>query len=98
MTTHKTKTMEKYELWETGKAKTDSRLFVRSDHNGDRLRAKLPEDAKITWEVEAEDFFHAMTAYWEHMGRGVYTTADHIFPGEELNLEPEETELDEGSA
>ena len=76
--------MEKYELWESGRGKKIRRLFVRSDHNGDRLRKKLTKSAKITWEVEAETHHHAMVAYWKHMDRGEYTAVDHIFPGDEL--------------
>ena len=79
--------MNTYELWEDFTGEEVSRLFVRSDENGDRLRAKLEDTAEKTWEVEAETFFHAMQSYWEHMNRGEYTTADHIFPGEELSNE-----------
>ena len=76
--------MNKYELWESGKGKKIKRLFVRSDHNGDLLRKKLTKSAKITWDISAETFYHAMLAYWKHMDRGEYTTESHIFPGEEL--------------
>ena len=76
--------MNTYELWEDFTGEEVSRLFVRTDHNGDRLRAKLKDTAEKTWEVEAVDFFDAMTKYWKHMKRGEYTTESHIFPGEEL--------------
>ncbi len=76
--------MSKYELWESGRGKKIKRLFVRSDHNGDRLRKKLTKAAKITWVTEGKTYFHAMTEYWKHMDRGDYFTKHHIFPGEEL--------------
>ena len=77
--------MNKYELWEAGKTmKTRKRLFIRSDHNGERIRRKLPKSAKKTWTVEAQDYFHAMTEYWKHMDFGTYGNEDHIFPGDEL--------------
>lgn len=74
----------KYELWESGRGKKIKRLFIRSDHNGDRIRKKLTKAAKITWKTEAETYFHAMQEYWNHMDRGVYTKESHVFPGEEL--------------
>lgn len=77
--------MNSYELWESGRGKKIKRLFIRSDHNGDRLRKKLTKAAKITWETSMyETYFHAMQGYWKHMNRGEYTTESHIFPGEEL--------------
>jgi len=76
--------MNKYELWESGKGNRVKRLFVRSDHNGERLRKRLTKSAKITWKAEAETYFHAMQEYWKFMARGEYTTESHIFPGEEL--------------
>ena len=76
--------MDKYELWESGRGKKIKRLFIRSDHNGDRVRKKLTKAAKITWETEAESYYHAMQEYWEHMDRGEYTNDSHIFPGDEL--------------
>ena len=76
--------MDKYELWESGKGKKIKRLFVRTDHNGDRLRKKLTKAAKITWKTTAETHYHAMVAYWKHMDRDAYTTKSHIFPGDEL--------------
>ena len=44
--------MEKYELWESGRGKKIKRLFIRSDHNGDRLRKKLTKSAKITYLID----------------------------------------------
>ena len=76
--------MNTYELWEDFTGEEVSRLFVRTDHNGDRLRAKLKDTAEKTWTVEAETHYHAMVAYWKHMNRGEFTAVDHIFPGEEL--------------
>ncbi len=36
----------------------------------------MPSDAVLTWTVEADTHFDAMTQYYEHMGWGTYTT-DH---------------------
>jgi len=86
--------MEKYELWVAGTTvETRQRLFVREDHNGDRLRKRLPEDAIVEWFCSADSFFEAMQKYWKYSGFGEYTSEDHIFPGEELL--PEVVEEDE---
>jgi len=34
----------------------------------------MPNDAALTWTVDAGSHFEAMTKYYEHMGWGTYTT------------------------
>lgn len=41
---------------------------------GDQARATLSPSARVTWTVEADSHFEAMTAYYEHQGWGTYTT------------------------
>ena len=34
----------------------------------------MPDDAVLTWTVDADSHFEAMTKYYEHMDWGTYTT------------------------
>lgn len=49
-------------------------IFCLAGHRGDRARSLLSPSARLTWTVEAESHFHAMTLYHEHMGWGTYMT------------------------
>lgn len=41
---------------------------------GDEARALLSPSACLTWTVDADSHFDAMTLYYEHMGWGTHTT------------------------
>jgi hypothetical protein len=61
-----------HELWED--PDESPYLFVLAGPHGDRARATLTGNAKLTWTVEASSLFEAMILYYEHQGWGVYTT------------------------
>jgi hypothetical protein len=61
-----------HELWE--EPGDSPFLFVQAGPGGDAARAMLPEDARLTWTVEAASYFEAMTKYYEHQGWGEWTT------------------------
>jgi hypothetical protein len=66
-----------HELWEDDDPEDGGRLtFVLAGPMGDEARSKLSGSARLTWTVEAESHFSAMTLYYEHMGWGTYTS-DH---------------------
>ena len=48
--------------------------FCLAGPQGDGARNLLSPNAEMIWEVEAESHFEAMTAYYELMGWGEYTT------------------------
>lgn len=61
----------KHELW-VDKEGLDT--FCLSGKRGDEARKHLGNGAKLSWTVEAESHFEAMTAYYKYRGYGVYTT------------------------
>jgi len=64
----------KHELWQgTGDAHADY-TFCLACPRGYDARKLLSPRAKLIWTVEADSHFAAMTAYYEHMGWGVYST------------------------
>ena len=46
--------------------------FCRAGPAGDSARALLHADATRVWQVEASNYFDAMTQYYAYMGWGVY--------------------------
>lgn len=66
-----------HELWEDP-ADDDgygpSLTFCLTGPRGDAARSLLSASARLTWTVEAESHFEALTLYYEHMGWGTYTT------------------------
>ncbi|MEQ4210161.1 hypothetical protein [Actinopolymorpha sp. B9G3] len=68
-----------HELWEDpddDEGAGPSLTFCLAGPRGDAARALLGKSARLTWTVNAESHFEAMTLYYEHMGWGTYTT-DH---------------------
>jgi hypothetical protein len=63
-----------HELWED--PDDGSLTLVLAGQRGDAARALLSKSARLTWTVEAESHFQAMTLYYEHMGWGPYTARD----------------------
>ena len=59
-----------HELW----VYPEGQLLCLAGQHGEQARADLPAGASLTWTVEAESHFEAMTKYYEHMGWGTYTT------------------------
>lgn len=60
-----------HELWDEGE---DGQTFCLAGPMGDDARASLGPTARLVWTVEAESHLEAMTAYWAHMGWGVYVS------------------------
>ena len=52
-----------HELW----VHSDGQTFCLSGPHGDDARFDLPDDARLTWTVEATSHFEAMTLYYAHM-------------------------------
>lgn len=48
--------------------------FCLAGAQGDSARALMGSDAKLVWEVEADNYFEAMTKYYAHMQWGEYRT------------------------
>jgi hypothetical protein len=66
----------KHELWtDIGDDGPDYTFCLTGSH-GNEARALLSPCAKLIWTVEAGSHFDAMSAYYEFMGWGAYTT-DH---------------------
>lgn len=62
-----------HELWED--PEDDGRYtFCLAGPMGDDARSRLSPSAQLTWTVEAESHFQAMTLYYAHQGWGTYTT------------------------
>jgi hypothetical protein len=61
-----------HELWEDPDGSPYS--FVLAGPLGDDARAMLTSRARLTWTVEAESHFEAMTKYYEHQDWGTYST------------------------
>jgi hypothetical protein len=59
-----------HELWVYEEGQT----FCLAGQQGEQARALMPDDAALTWTVDADSHFEAMTKYHEHMGWGTYTT------------------------
>lgn len=59
-----------HELW----VHDDGQTFCLADGHGDQARGMMPDDAVLTWTVDADSHFEAMTKYYEHMDWGTYTT------------------------
>ena len=49
-------------------------LFCLAGPRSAEARAMLSPSARLTWTVDADSHFEAMTLYYEHQGWGVYTT------------------------
>lgn len=62
-----------HELWEDADGGAYFTL-VLAGPCGAEARAALTDNARLTWTVEAESHFDAMTKYYEHQGWGTYTT------------------------
>jgi len=64
-----------HELWEDPTPDQGGYLtFCPAGPMGDEARATLSPSASLTWTVEAESHFEAMTLYYERQGWGTYTT------------------------
>lgn len=65
-----------HELWEDPEPGDHGAYltFCPAGPQGGPARATLSSAARLTWTVEAESHFEAMTLYYEHQGWGVYTT------------------------
>lgn len=62
-----------HELWDD--PESDGRYtFCLAGPMGDDARSTLSPSAQLTWTVEAESHFEAMTLYYAHQGWGTYTT------------------------
>jgi hypothetical protein len=67
--------MLKHELWkDIGGEQYSEYTFCLSGPRGDDARRSLSPHAKLIWTVEADSHFAAITAYYEFMGWGIYTT------------------------
>lgn len=62
----------KHELWEEKDG--GGYTLCLAGPRGDDARKLLGPDAKLIWTVEGESHFEVMTAYYEFMGWGEYTT------------------------
>ena len=62
-----------HELWEDPGSEGRYRFCLAGPH-GDQARSMLSSSARLTWSVEADSHFQAMTLYYEHMDWGTYTT------------------------
>ena len=62
----------KHELWK--EADGNGFTFCLAGSMGDGARKLLEPEAKLIWTVEASSYFEAMTAYYEFMNWGTYTT------------------------
>lgn len=62
--------MKLHELWE----EDDGNMFCLAGSEGDGARKLLSSNAKLIWTVEANSHFEAMTAYYNFMNWGEYTT------------------------
>ena len=61
----------KHELWED----VDGlHTFCLTGPHGDGARSLLSPGAKLIWTVEAGSHYEAMTAFYEFVGYGVYST------------------------
>lgn len=60
-----------HELWDDPSA-DGQYTFCLSGPRGDAARATLSPGARLSWSVEADSHFQAMTLYYEHMGWGHY--------------------------
>jgi hypothetical protein len=61
----------KHELWQDDEGDL---TFCLAGPRGEGARKLTGENAKLIWTVEADSHFKAMTAYYEFMGWGTYTT------------------------
>jgi hypothetical protein len=61
----------RHELWDEGGGHM---TLCLAGPMGDAARAMLEPGARLVWQVEAGSHFEAMTLYYKHLGRGVYTT------------------------
>jgi len=57
-----------HELW----IESTGQTFCLAGPNGDAARALLEPGARLTWTVNADSHFEAMTKYYEHMVWGTY--------------------------
>jgi len=65
----------KHELWkDIGGDEHSEYTFCLANQHGDGARKRLSPHAKLIWTVEADSHFEAMTAYYQFMGWGTYTT------------------------
>jgi hypothetical protein len=62
-----------HELWEDGESE-GRWTFCLAGPMGDDARSQLGPQAQLVWTVEADNHIEAMTAYYAHMGWGVYTS------------------------
>jgi hypothetical protein len=62
-----------HELWDDPNEE-GRYTFCLAGPKGDGARATLSSTARLTWTVEADSHFQAMTRYYEHMGWGRYET------------------------
>ena len=60
-----------HELWDEADG---TQTFCLAGSLGDEARARLTHPARVVWTIDAVSHFDAMTAYYEHMGWGEYTT------------------------
>ena len=64
-----------HELWkDIGGEQYSEYTFCLAGAHGNDARKTLSPDAELIWTVEAESHFAAMTAYYDFMGWGGYTT------------------------
>ena len=65
----------KHELWkDIGGEEYSEYTFCLAGPRGEGARKLLSSEAKLIWTVEASSHFEAMTAYYEFMEWGDYTT------------------------
>jgi len=65
----------KHELWkDVGGEEYSEYIFCLAGPRGNDARKSLSLEAELIWTVEADSHFGAMTAYYEFMGWGTYTT------------------------
>lgn len=62
-----------HELWDDPESEGRYTFCLAGSH-GEQARALLSSAARRVWTVEADSHFDAMTAYYQHMGWGTYTT------------------------
>lgn len=66
-----------HELWEDPNDDAGYSLTLcLAGPRGEAARSLLSPSARLTWSLEAESHFQAMTLYYEHMGWGLYTSRD----------------------
>ncbi len=64
-----------HELWDDPDSHECAYLtFCLVGPEGDGARSYLTKNARLTWTIEADSHFEAMTLYYAHQGWGLYTT------------------------